>query len=83
MKTSVEILTLISPPPGAYLTLSLEPTFGLALSLKSALIVSIFLSPPPGLWLAFSRDPILDLAFHCNFVETIYNNYYTSKLNNN
>ncbi|CAD6235669.1 GSCOCG00007961001-RA-CDS, partial [Cotesia congregata] len=37
------------PPPGTCLALSLEPTFGLALSLKSTLIVSIFLSPPPGL----------------------------------
>uniref|UniRef100_A0A1A9Z7C2 Uncharacterized protein n=1 Tax=Glossina pallidipes TaxID=7398 RepID=A0A1A9Z7C2_GLOPL len=40
-------LTLISPPPGTCLTLSLEPTFGLAFSLNSVLIVSIFLSPPP------------------------------------
>ncbi|KAI9580558.1 hypothetical protein GQX74_012639 [Glossina fuscipes] len=39
----------MSPPPGTCLTLSLEPTFGLAFSLNSVLIVSIFLSPPPGL----------------------------------
>lgn len=41
--------TFTSPPPGAYFTLSFEPTFGLAFSLNSVLIDSIFLSPPPGL----------------------------------
>lgn len=66
-------LTLISPPPGVCLMLSLDPTFGLALSLKSSLTDSIFLSPPPGLYVAFSRDPILDFAFHCSFCCWIYN----------
>ncbi|KYN10340.1 Protein unc-80 like protein, partial [Trachymyrmex cornetzi] len=37
------------PPPGICFALSLDPTFGFALSLKSSFTVSIFLSPPPGL----------------------------------
>lgn len=59
-------ITLIAPPPGVCLMLSLDPIFGFALSLKSSLTVSIFLSPPPGLCVLLSSEPTLGLAFHCN-----------------
>lgn len=67
------MLTLISPPPGICLILSLDPTFDLARSLKSNLTDSIFLSPPFGLWDVLSNDPIFDLAFQANFCCGIYN----------
>lgn len=63
----------MSPPPGTCFKLAVDPTLGLAFSLKSNLTVSIFLSPPLGLWDAFSNDPILDLAFHCSLVLCICN----------
>lgn len=40
-------LTLMFPPPGEWLTLSMEPTLDWAFSLKLTLWDSIFTSPPP------------------------------------
>lgn len=49
-------LTLMFPPPGEWLTLSMEPTFDWAFTLKFTLWDSIFTSPPPAVHMGNQSD---------------------------